>query len=211
MKGKQTFNKALPLVLAAVLTTLCSAFMFMQQDLHQAMDKMMQKMKSMKMTSDPDHDFAMMMVEHHQGSVDMSEIILRSGKDEKIKMMAQNILAKQPAEQTQLRAHAKSDRHDQSQAAHNQTSGSGSRSFSAEMKQAMDGMESSINSMKMMDNPDHDFATMMIPHHQSAIEMSDAILKHGKDQEIKKIAEKIKTDSQKEITELKDWLQGHGK
>jgi len=70
-------------------------------------------------------------------------------------------------------------------------------------------MESSMRNMKMTNNIDHDFATMMIPHHESAIDMAEAILKHGKDQEIKSIAEKIKADSQKEIGEFKDWLTQH--
>ena len=77
------------------------------------------------------------------------------------------------------------------------------------MTQAMEEMESSMKNMKMTNNVDHDFATMMIPHHQSAIDMSDAVIKHGKDQEIKTMAEKIKSDSEKEIGELKQWLNNH--
>jgi uncharacterized protein (DUF305 family) len=194
----------------AVLAFALSSAFVLHEGLHQAMNKMMQKMKSMKMSGDPDHDFAMMMVEHHQGSIDMSEILLKSGKDDKIKAMAQGIVDKQRQEQTQLRSHSKSG-NDQSHAAHNQGAGSSVGSFSAEMQQAMDGMDADMKSMKMSNDIDHDFASMMIPHHQSAIEMSDAILKHGKDQEIKQIAEKIKSDSEKEISELKTWLQSHGK
>ena len=68
-----------------------------------------------------------------------------------------------------------------------------------------------MKSMKMTNDVDHDFATMMIPHHQSAMDMSEAILKHGKDGEIKNIAEKIKSDSEKEMNELKAWLKDHNK
>ena len=200
--------------MAIIAFAFCSAFALLYNDLHEAMNKMMQKMKSMSMTGDPDHDFAMMMAERHQGSIDMSEIIVKAGKDEKVKMLAQSILDKQTKEQKRLRAHSKSG-NEQSHAAHNQSSGSSTSKevsgFSAEMKQAMDGMESGMHSMKMTNNLDHDFATMMIPHHQSAIQMSDAILKHGKDQQIKNIAETIKSDSQEEIGELKTWLQNHGK
>jgi uncharacterized protein (DUF305 family) len=195
--------------IAVLVFALCSAFV-VHEGLHQAMNKMMQKMKSIKMSGDVDHDFAMMMAEHHQGSIDMAEIIVKSGKDEKIKMMAQTILDKQKEEQKELRSHSKSG-NDQSHAAHGQGASSSAGSFSSEMQQAMEGMEADMKSMKMTNNIDHDFASMMIPHHQSAIEMSDAILKHGKDQEIRQIAEKIKSDSEKEISELKTWLQSHGK
>ena len=201
--------KAKYLSLAIIIIGFCSAFTFTHEELHQAMTRMMDKMKSIKMSGDPDHDFAMMMAEHHQGSIDMSRIVTKQGKDDKIKMMAQSILDKQPREQQQLRSHT-SQSNDQ-HAAHNQDSDTVKSGFKSEIDEAMMSMESEMNSMKMTNDVDYDFAMMMIPHHQSAIEMSDAILTHGKDGEIKKTAEKIRSDSEKEITDLKAWLQDHEK
>ena len=201
--------KTKSLSLALIIIGFCSAFAMIHEELHQAMMRMMDKMKSMKMTGDADHDFAMMMAEHHQGSIDMSRIIVKQGKDEKIKAMAQSILDKQSQEQQQLRAHT--NQSNSQHAAHNQNSDAGKGGFKSEMDQAMKAMESDMNNMQMTNNVDHDFATMMIPHHESAIEMSDAIIKYGKDNEIKKTAEKTKSDSQKEIAELKQWLQAHDK
>ncbi|MBA4056512.1 MAG: hypothetical protein C0490_17485, partial [Marivirga sp.] len=174
-----------------------SAFTTMHEDLHQAMTKMMQKMKSMKMTGDADHDFAMMMAEHHQGAIGMANIVLKSGKDAKIKSLAKSILDNQPQEQKQLRAHkGTSEDHPaharkETSSTKNENSDAHASGFSSEIKQAMSEMETSMNSMKMTGNLDHDFAMMMIPHHESAIDMSNAVIKHGKDQEIKSIAEKI--------------------
>jgi len=214
MKAKYILVPAMVLALA-----MCSAFTVMHEDIHAAMQKSMQKMKSMKMTGDADHDFAMMMAEHHQGSIDAAQIVLKSGKDEKIKSMARSLVDKQTAEQKQLRSH-KGTSEDHSAHARNENAASNSGSgtsdahasnFSSEMTQSMEEMESSMKNMKMTNNVDHDFAMMMIPHHQSAIDMSDAIIKHGKDQEVKTLAEKIKSDSEKEIGELKKWLSSHGK
>jgi uncharacterized protein (DUF305 family) len=189
-----------------ITVTFCTAFAFINEDLHQAMTKMMEKMKSMKMTGNPDHDFAMMMAEHHQGLIDAAEIVSKSGKDQKIKSLAQSILDKQPGEQKQLRAHKGPGDDHSAHAANAKADKSG---FISEIKQVMNEMESRMRDMKMTNNLDHDFATMMIPHHESAIDMADAVIKHGKDQEIKSLAEKIKADSQKEIGELKDWLSQH--
>jgi len=50
-----------------------------------SMNSMMDRMKNVKMTGDFDIDFANMMIEHHQGAIDMSEQEVSSGKDEKIK------------------------------------------------------------------------------------------------------------------------------
>lgn len=173
-------------------------------DLHQAMMRMMEKMKSIKMSGDPDHDFAMMMVEHHQGSIDMSKIAVSSAKTEKIKSIAQNILNKQPQEQQELRTHKMPGSNDH--AAHHGDQNSASSDFSNAMNQSMREMESKMNNMKMTKDLDKDYAMMMIPHHESAIQMADAVIRHGKDKRIKLIAENIKSDSQKEVRELKSWL-----
>jgi uncharacterized protein (DUF305 family) len=64
--------------------------------------------------------------------------------------------------------------------------------------------------MEMTGDPTADFVRMMIPHHQSAIEMAGILLKQ-KDVEpaIKAMAEKIISDQQKEIDAFRKWLDGH--
>ena len=59
--------------------------------------KMMDQMM-MKSSGDPDKDFVMMMIPHHQGAVDMAEIELKYGKDPEIKKMAQQIIDAQKKE-----------------------------------------------------------------------------------------------------------------
>ena len=53
---------------------------------------------AMKMTGDADKDFVTMMIEHHQGAVDMARDELRDGKDPKIRDMAQKIIDSQQKE-----------------------------------------------------------------------------------------------------------------
>jgi len=48
-------------------------------------------------------------------------------------------------------------------------------------------------------NVDRDFARMMIPHHQGAIDMAVAELRYGKDQRLKRLAQEIIIDQQQEI------------
>ena len=55
------------------------------------------------------------------------------------------------------------------------------------------------------------FATMMIPHHQQAIEMSDMILaKDGIDAEVTELARQIKGAQGPEINQMRGWLVGWG-
>jgi len=46
---------------------------------------------------------------------------------------------------------------------------------------------------------DRDFARMMIPHHQGAIDMAIAELRYGKDKRLKRLAQEIIVDQQQEI------------
>ena len=46
---------------------------------------------------------------------------------------------------------------------------------------------------------DRDFARMMIPHHQGAIDMAIAELRYGKDKRLQRLAQQIIVDQQQEI------------
>ena len=72
-----------------------------------------------------------------------------------------------------------------------------------------------LNMMQMMKavdlrpltgDPDFDFAQLMIDHHQAAIENSDALLKYGRENTTKALAQQIITDQKMEIKMLQDWL-----
>ena len=55
------------------------------------------------------------------------------------------------------------------------------------------------------------FVKGMIPHHQGAIEMAKIVLAHGKDEELKKMAQKVIDDQTMEIGEMQAWLKQHGR
>lgn len=57
---------------------------------------------------------------------------------------------------------------------------------------------------------DKDFAMMMVPHHEGAIDMAKLELQHGKDPQLRAMAEKIIAAQEAEIAELKKWQQEKG-
>src|SRR6266850_2441415 len=80
---------------------------------------------------------------------------------------------------------------------HSQTPPGGS-GFRSMMAGATARMHAAM-SVPFTGNPDRDFARMMIPHHQGAIDMALAELRYGKDQRLKRLAQEIIVDQQQEI------------
>jgi uncharacterized protein (DUF305 family) len=74
-------------------------------------------------------------------------------------------------------------------------------------RQAMDAMHGAMSSLEYSGDADIDFARGMIPHHQAAIDMAKAVLEHGKDPEIRKLAQAVVAAQEAEIKQLKEWLE----
>lgn len=77
-------------------------------------------------------------------------------------------------------------------------------------KAANDKMHKEMN-ISFSGDADVDFARGMIPHHQGAVDMAKVVLAHGKDPELRKLAESVITEQEKEIAFLRDWLKKRGK
>src|SRR5262245_57561013 len=71
--------------------------------------------------------------------------------------------------------------------------------FAVQMMQAMDRMDSAMMAAKPKNDPDRDFAAMMIPHHQGAIDMAKVELIYGRDPVLRRLAEGIIVEQQQEI------------
>ncbi len=166
--------------------------------LMKAMNDMMDKMHSQQMTGDFDVDFANMMIEHHQGGIDMAQLEASQG-NETMKAKAQEIFTKQKQEQQQLKDFVQNYKP------------SGMKHGEGEMQKSMSAMMDKMKSMQMSGNVDKDFATMMSSHHEDGITMSKMELKNGMSDKLKQMAQKGINDQQKDIKEFKAWLSANNK
>ncbi len=73
-------------------------------------------------------------------------------------------------------------------------------------KRAMAVMHEAMSKMPYSGNADVDFVRGMIPHHQAAIDMAKVVIAHGKDPEIRKLAEDIVSAQEREIDQMEAWL-----
>ena len=81
--------------------------------------------------------------------------------------------------------------------------------FAALMNDAMAVMDDGMQRAPMNGSPAHDFVTMMIPHHQGAVDMAKALLLYNTDPELRNLAQGILTEQQNEIKLMQSWLEHH--
>jgi uncharacterized protein (DUF305 family) len=79
-----------------------------------------------------------------------------------------------------------------------------------ELMTGMQKMHAAMASVEPSGSADVDFAKLMLPHHQAAIDMAKAELLYGKDPQMRRLAQEIITDQQSEIELMQLWIKQHG-
>lgn len=76
----------------------------------------------------------------------------------------------------------------------------------ADLRAANERMHRAMD-MTYTGDADRDFLTGMIAHHQGAIDMAEAELRHGKDPKVRQLARNIIRAQRKEIAQMREWLR----
>lgn len=84
---------------------------------------------------------------------------------------------------------------------------SSEKSFRHLMEETITVMNRGIKEAPMTGDPDHDFPTMMIPHHQGAVDMAKAYLLYGKDPVLRRLAQEIIVTQSSEIAVMEAELK----
>ncbi|PIQ19814.1 MAG: DUF305 domain-containing protein [Cytophagales bacterium CG18_big_fil_WC_8_21_14_2_50_42_9] len=163
------------------------------------MHQMMTEMEAMPMTSEPDIDFAKMMVMHHQGAINMANEEIANGRDNEMKAIAQKIKIEQEKEIQEFNTFLSTYQADQPM----------NMEFHMEVMESMEKMGRESDLRVITGDTDQDFAQLMIPHHQAAMENAKSVIEHGNSPVIKAMAQKIIDSQMMDIKELQEWLLEH--
>src|SRR5438270_2607835 len=77
----------------------------------------------------------------------------------------------------------------------------------SELIASMDRMHMAMEAVARSGDNDIDSVRLMLPHHQAAIDMAKTELLHGKDPQMRRLAQEIITDQQLEIELMQRWLK----
>ena len=163
-----------------------------------SMHAMMSRMEALPKTNDPEIDFSRMMILHHQGAINMGNVQIKEGKNDSLKRISQKMIEAQQMEITEL-THLLS-----TLSVNNSVP-----AFTQEQEEHMMKMDQIADIQLITGDIDNDFATLMIQHHNSAIENSEAYILYGDHDGLKVMAHKMIEDQKMEIKELSDWLKAH--
>jgi uncharacterized protein (DUF305 family) len=161
-----------------------------------SMHAMMSRMEGMSPTNDPEIDFPKMMIMHHQGAINMGNVQIQEGKNDSLKRFSLKMIA---AQQMEIQ--------DMTNILATVTVNNSVPEFTKEQMDHMMKMDQIADVQLITGDLDNDFATLMILHHNAAIENSEAYLLYGNHDGLKVMAMKMIDDQKKEIKELSDWLK----
>ena len=77
------------------------------------------------------------------------------------------------------------------------------QSFLSENDAAMNNMTADMT-IKPTGDVDRDFVAMMVPHHQGAVDMAKAQLKYGHNEQLRRLAQEIVANRQREIVVMRN-------
>lgn len=163
-----------------------------------SMHAVMSRMDAMSKTNDPEIDFPRMMIMHHQAAINMGNVQRQEGKNDSLKRFSQKMINAQQMEIQEL-----------SSILATETVNNSVPAFTMELSDHMMKMDQVADIQLITGDIDNDFATLMIQHHNSAIENSEAYLMYGTNAQLKSLAQKMIDDQKKEIMELSNWLKAN--
>jgi len=156
--------------------------------------------------NDADVAFAAGMVPHHQQAVEMAELMLDKQPSAPVRALAEQIKAAQEPEIEQLDGLLETFGEEPPSGGHGGHGGHGGSSSSSEHAGMM--TDEQMHELEEASGTEAErlFLTMMIEHHQGAVQASETEIADGEHQPAIELATTIRDDQQAEIAEMEQLL-----
>lgn len=153
-----------------------------------------------------DRDFIDMMVPHHESAIAMAEIAQERAEQPELKQLADEIVAAQSAEITQLKGWREDWFNSSKMPSMEEMPMLPGMSMPAghSMSGTMD-MTGEVDGLRDADPFDRLFIDAMIRHHEQAVEAAEIVLPQTEREEIRGLAEDIIEAQTREIEQLREW------
>lgn len=150
-----------------------------------------------------DRYFIATMIAHHQGAVNMANVVLTNAKHQELKDMANVIVTAQTSEINDMLAWQKQWGYPAS---------TGDMMIDHSGMNMTEDMATMTNDLKTLTDNDFDkkFLALMIEHHQSAIAMAKPAATNALHQEVKDLAQAIITAQTSEVIQMQQWQRDWG-
>ncbi|MCC2592499.1 DUF305 domain-containing protein [Tessaracoccus sp. OS52] len=150
-----------------------------------------------------DTTFAQMMIVHHEGAIEMSELAIERAETPEVEALAERIATAQGPEIEQMSAWLTAWGEETTPSGHGGMD-MGGMDMNGMSQEEMMGELESLSGAEF----DKAFLEGMLAHHLGAVEMAEKELADGQNPEALALAEKIIADQQAEITEMEELLAG---
>jgi len=160
------------------------------------MRQMMDKIKKLQPTGDPDFDYAFQAKIHTQGEQDLLKQEIQSGKDSSLKQMAQSLLTTAQSDANAIDETIKQLKPSRPNQAFTQQQSRNVQAMALKLQQG--GTED-----KLTTDFDKNFVTVLLDHRQDAIDLATTYLQYGKNSTLRDYAQKLVTKAQTEMTQAK--------
>lgn len=137
--------------------------------------------------------FAAQMIEHHQGAIEMAELVKQESARPQVQRLSENIIATQQEEIEQMRRIQSRLREE------------GVKPADLGLSDPEIGMDEDHSKMADAKDFNRSFLEMMTAHHQGAVKMAEVEIDKGENPQLKRLAARMIRAQNQEIAEMKEW------
>lgn len=153
-----------------------------------------------------DQEFIDMMIPHHQSGVEMAKLAQERAEHPELKQFADEVVAAQDSEIARMRQWRQAWFGSDSAPAKDGEAGMADMEMGQGMRSGAMDMNEMVDGLRTADPFDKAFIEVMVPHHESALQMAKQAQERAEHPEIKGLADAIVAAQTRDVSRMMGWL-----